>query len=73
MSAPMNKRATTKSFAGGYNYYATALPSSEWDTLFSGMQSAQLNVLRAWIGHQYASQKGSDSTYMPDLEENGIG
>ncbi|KAJ2964085.1 hypothetical protein NQZ79_g1024 [Umbelopsis isabellina] len=73
LAAPLGKRSTSKSFAGGNNYYAAALPSSEWDTLFSGMQGAGMKVLRAWIGHQDASQKGSDSSYMPDLEENGIG
>jgi mannan endo-1,4-beta-mannosidase len=38
-----------QSFAGSNLYYAAGLSSDQQDTLFSGLQSAGVKVLRVWL------------------------
>lgn len=38
-----------KSFAGSNLYYAAGLDSDQQETLFSGLQDANVKVLRVWL------------------------
>ncbi|KZS86864.1 beta-1,3-mannanase [Sistotremastrum niveocremeum HHB9708] len=67
-------RATPKSFAGANLYYAAGLSTSEQNTLFSAMKSANMKVLRVWLdGQSTATTKGTTITSYNDLEPNTVG
>ena len=49
--------AANKAFAGSNLYYAAGLSASEQTTLFEGLKTAGVKVLRVWLDGQSTSQK----------------
>lgn len=71
ISAPLAQAA--HSFAGSNLYYAAGLSSADRTTLFKGMQSANMKVLRVWInGQSETDLKGTTITAFPDVEPTSI-
>ncbi|KAH9948649.1 glycoside hydrolase [Amylocystis lapponica] len=60
------------SFAGSNLYYAAGLSDNETDTLFQGLQSASMKVLRVWVGGGGGTEKGTPIASYSDIESNGI-
>ncbi|KAL5361128.1 glycoside hydrolase superfamily [Aspergillus floccosus] len=60
-------------FAGSNLYYAAGLTSSQQDTLFTGLQSAGVKVLRVWLDGQSSAQKGTQLSPFPSLERDSPG
>ncbi|KAJ7917086.1 glycoside hydrolase family 5 protein [Mycena leptocephala] len=55
------------------NYFAYALPDADRYALLDGMKASGMRVLRTWVSGNSASQKGSGSIAVPDLESGEIG
>ncbi|TBU28380.1 glycoside hydrolase [Dichomitus squalens] len=64
--------ASPANFAGSNLYYAAGLSSSQRATLLKGLQSANMKVLRVWIGAQSGSQKGTSIPASPDVEPSTV-
>jgi hypothetical protein len=62
-----------QSWAGSNLYYAAGLSTAEQHTLFSGLQAANIKVLRVWLDGQSSPAKGTSITSFPSLEPNAIG
>jgi hypothetical protein len=46
--------AAAQSWAGSNLYYAAGLSAAEQDTLFTGLQSAGVKVLRVWLDGMFS-------------------
>ncbi|CZT23756.1 uncharacterized protein RCC_09470 [Ramularia collo-cygni] len=57
-----------QSFAGSNLYYAAGLSTDEQKTLFTGLQEADVQVLRVWLDGETSPQKGTKFTSYPSLE-----
>ncbi|KAJ5677067.1 glycoside hydrolase family 5 protein [Penicillium maclennaniae] len=62
-----------QSFAGSNLYYAAGLTSEQQDTLFNGLESAGVKVLRVWLDGQSSEQKGTKINTFSGLESDSRG
>jgi len=67
-------KADNPMWVGSNLYYAAGLYQSDQDTLFSGLQSAGVKVLRVWLdGQDSGSTKGTNIQSYPNLEPDEVG
>lgn len=57
-----------QSFAGSNLYYAAGLDADQQTTLFQGLQTAGIRVVRVWLDGEDSPQKNTQFTSYPGLE-----